>query len=85
MGPLCFCPSDRTLAQDRKSCVVLEIPNEGKLRVGLIVAGVVGLVLVVVIIFVTCKYRQTKVQSFYKIEHRGWLVRLVVVHALSQS
>ena len=44
---------------------------EVKLKVGLIVEGVVGGFLVIVIILMTLKYRQTKVQFFYKIKYKG--------------
>ena len=61
MGPRCFCPPDQTLAADHNNCVVVRVQTE---TVGLIVAGVVGLVLVIVIVLVTLKYRQTKVEFF---------------------
>ena len=59
------------------------------MTVGLIVAGVLGLFLVIVIILGTLKYRQTKVQFFYKIRDvyrvaPGSHERFLLVHAPSQ-
>lgn len=73
-GPFCYCLSNQTLGADNKSC--FEVRHQPvhyrKLKVGLIVAGVVGLVLVMVIILVTFKYQQAKVQScFYKLYGTG--------------
>ena len=68
-GPSCFCPPGQTLAGDGKLCVVVErIEDDGTIaigwKIGLIAAGIMGALLMVIIALGTIKYHHTKVIDY---------------------
>ena len=67
------------LAEDKKSCVLLRTKAEiGK--AGLIIAGVMGGVLIIVTVLGTIKYRQTKVAYDQKVKRFKLVLTLLVTN-----